>query len=514
MNMPVDLLDLGVDKDICIIGKGKSVDTIDHELLKSCFVINVNDSFKIYEGHVAVIPERFYEAECLPSEIFVISDLRLDRPRSLFVERFHEDAVDNFQGSSLLDDELKMFDASFLLALNFAKKVIQCGSGENKIFMLGFDFEAKSGYSENTDLSKIDNDPVYADVMLHRHEKKFLETKALFHDQGLNIVHVGSKSYSLLNSSAFNAVYGFRAVSDGLKHSGVKLDRSDRVTSDAAGDESLSIVAEITTNHFGDTDRLLAMIHSAKNSGATHVKLQKRDVMSFYSPEKLAEPYDSPFGTTFKDYRLGLELSHHQFELVDNFCSRIGIKWFASVLDIASYEYLKQFNLERIKLPSTISEHKDLLTYVAEDFEGEVVISTGYTDQSYEDFIIRLFSKCKTLFLLQCTSSYPCALEDTHIGIVRHYNKLAVQHKFVKAGYSSHDIGSFASQLAIAAGAVMIEKHVKMGSVGWAHFDDVALDLSTDAFSDFVSQVKLADCAVRDEIKTVKATEHHKYWKN
>ena len=61
---------------------------------------------------------------------------------------------------------------------------------------------------------------------------------------------------------------------------------------------------------------------------------------------------------------------------------------------------------------------------------------------------------------------------------------------------------------------IEFEKHVKMGSVGWAHFDDVALDLSTDEFANFVSQIKLAKSAVKDETKTIKATEHHKYWKN
>jgi hypothetical protein len=60
----------------------------------------------------------------------------------------------------------------------------------------------------------------------------------------------------------------------------------------------------------------------------------------------------------------------------------------------------------------------------------------------------------------------------------------------------------------------MVEKLVKMGSVGWAHFDDVAVDLSTADFANFVSQLKLAESIVKDEIKTVKTTEHHKYWKN
>lgn len=513
MNFLPKLFDKAVNKDICIIGKGRSVDQIDKKILESCYIINVNDSHKVYQGHVSIMPERFFDPDSLPAKSILISSVKTDRPRSLSFDEFHEDAGDNFHIGTLLEGEFKMFDASFLSALHLANKIVLEGSKKNNIFMLGFDFEFKSGYSQTPNMLPISDDVEYADVMLHRHEKKFIEAKFFYSQQGVNVVHVGSKPYSLYNADAFNSVYAFRAKVGGYSQN-INNDVPSEMSDTSSTDNSFSIVAEITTNHFGDTDRLLAMIYSAKKSGATHIKLQKRDVMTFYSPEKLSEQYDSPFGKTFKDYRLGLELSDQQFELVDDFCSRIGIKWFASVLDIKSYEYLKKFRLERIKLPSTISEHRELLIHVAKDYDGEVVISTGFTDINYENFVVDLFSNCKTLFLLQCTSSYPCALEDAHIGIVRHYSKLSTQYNFIKAGYSSHDIGAFASQLAIAAGAVMIEKHVKMGSVGWAHFDDVALDLSTDDFANFVSKLKLAKSAVKDEIKTVKASEHHKYKKN
>jgi N-acetylneuraminate synthase len=513
MNFLANFFDDAIDKDICIIGKGRSVDQIDKKVLENCYIINVNDSHKVYQGHVSIMPERFYDPDSLPAKSILVSSVKTDRPRSLFVDDFHEDAVDNYLVDSMLGGELKMFDASFLSALHLASTIVLEGAQKNNIFMLGFDFEFKSGYSQTSNINATPGDADYADVMLHRHEKKFVNAKSFYSLHGVNITHVGSKPYSLYNAAAFNTVYAFRAIAEGYSHN-INIDAFSAMPDTSSIDHSFSIVAEITTNHFGDTDRLLAMIYSAKKSGATHIKLQKRDVLTFYSSEKLSEPYESPFGKTFKDYRLGLELSDQQFELVDDFCSRIGIKWFASVLDITSYEYLKKFRLERIKLPSTISEHKELLAHVAGDYDGEVVISTGLTDAGYEKFIVDLFSNCKTLFLLQCTSSYPCALEDTHIGIVRHYSKLSTQYDFIKAGYSSHDIGAFASQLAIAAGAVMVEKHVKMGSVGWAHFDDVAVDLSTDDFANFVSQLKLAKSVVKDEIKTIKTTEHHKYWKN
>ena len=46
------------------------------------------------------------------------------------------------------------------------------------------------------------------------------------------------------------------------------------------------IVAEITTNHHGETKNLLELIHGAKKAGADFVKFQMRDVETFY-PKKI-----------------------------------------------------------------------------------------------------------------------------------------------------------------------------------------------------------------------------------
>ena len=66
--------------------------------------------------------------------------------------------------------------------------------------------------------------------------------------------------------------------------------------------------------------------------------------------------------------------------------------------------------------------------------------------------------------------------------------------------------------MAVAAGARMIEKHVKLDSVAWAHFDDVALDLGTGEFRDFVSDIRKAEVIAGAPKKSVRDSEHHKYW--
>lgn len=272
----------------------------------------------------------------------------------------------------------------------------------------------------------------------------------------------------------------------------------------------VEIVAEVTTNHFGNSDRLEKLIEGAYRSGADSVKLQKRNVDTFYSKKELSQTYNSPFGKSFYDYRKALELTRDQIELAKSLCKKFDMGLFFSVLDIESYKSISSYGFNRIKLPSTISNKRDLLTWVSANHEGEVVISTGMTDQSYEEFILKNFDKASTLYLLQCISSYPTYYSDSNLAVIRNYAKLSHQRSNIVPGYSSHDIGSLGSQLAVAAGAKMIEKHIKTGVTNWAHFDDTALDVEI-GFRDFCEDIRIAERYMGTGEKFIMDSEHHKY---
>ena len=164
-------------------------------------------------------------------------------------------------------------------------------------------------------------------------------------------------------------------------------------------------------------------------------------------------------------------------------------------------------------MPSTISQHQELLNYVAKNYKNDVVISTGFENEAYHSRIIKLFKSCRKLYLLQTTSSYPTPGDETQIGVVRHYYNLSKQQNNLYAGFSSHDIGSLGSMLAIAAGAMMVEKHIKIGSVEWAHFDDVAVNLINGDFRNYILDLRKAELMMGSEIKKIQPSEHHKYFK-
>jgi len=70
---------------------------------------------------------------------------------------------------------------------------------------------------------------------------------------------------------------------------------------------SIIVIAEIGINHNGDIDICKQLIDVAAYSGADCVKFQKRYIDQVYTQEFLDSPRESPWGTTQRDQKLGLE---------------------------------------------------------------------------------------------------------------------------------------------------------------------------------------------------------------
>jgi sialic acid synthase SpsE len=492
------------DRDIVIIGKGPSVDSISTEFLKDFIVINVNDSEVIFPGEIAVfhsgwVLDRFdYNT---PKANLYITDREFSYGPEVLKAKFipNNPETADFLLERFFEENFYIEQSTVASALKYANHISYFLGERKRVYLIGFDFSVKEGFSKKIIDPRHGLESEYIEQVINVQERVFENILSQRNRLSIDVFHVGSKPYSFYSVDAFNGII------KGNGESNIQEHQKDSFSGE------VKIVAEITTNHFGDWHRLEAMIRAAKTAGADFIKLQKRNVDTFYTKEQLENPYDSPFGTTFGQYRQGIELNEEQITKVKELCERLQIGWFMSILDKPSYDYMKLFKPVIIKLPSTISEKKEYLQAVAEDFEGELVISTGFTDVTYESFILKTFKKARKIYLLQCTSAYPTPMEDTQIGVIRHYYNLSKKDSRIIPGYSSHDIGSVCSMMAVAAGARMIEKHVKYGDVSWSHFDQVAINLANEDFKNFVLDVRRAERIVGNEKKIIHNSEHHKY---
>lgn len=502
--------------NIFVIGKGSSIDSIHlNNLKQQGLVINLNDSERILSGHLAIYKSEWAHQSI--SDFGFTADLYLttsdfknsSKPsyiaKSAPQTQFSQDLI----FSRFEQEEILLEEPIFISALKTASILQKQKLTKHTVFMLGFDFDPQSGYSKLiSDRSVQQKD--FADFLISSQENYFKEFLSLLNTSQLNLIHVGNKSYSSIDPQSFNELHKQKLSENTpkAKHDGKKiLQRYEEIVSS----EKVIITAEFTTNHFGNMDTLERMIKKAKLDGADLVKVQKRNVETFYTAEQLNSPYESPFGSTFRDYRNQLELSEENFHQLNEICNEQNIPWFLSVLDEESFGLTKKISIPVIKLPSTISNFKSFLRSVSSSYKNDVIISTGMTDANYEKFIVENFSANSRLFLLQCNSAYPTPPQDCNIAVISHYAELSKTINNIVPGYSSHDIGSLASCLAVSAGAKMLEKHVKFGSNDWAHFDSVALDLSKDDFQNYVNDVRHAEIIFGSRTKSINSSEHHKY---
>ena len=488
-----------VTDTIFILGKGPSADKVPPAAYDGSLVIGVNDAERIRPTDISIFHadwvKRELEASGPRAELYLTStDFRPEGARVLHMPHAALGQESNdLMMQRLLSGPFVIEDVLLISALKVALEVARLRERPQKVYLVGFDFTPEAGYARIEGGQYSAGDLRSRRLVIGMQENFLLNALYMLRGSEVDVIHVGNRNYSQLPPEELAAE--FLPMGRGANEP----------------DWKVSVVAELTTNHFGNRTRLERMVRAARAAGADFVKVQKRDVNSFYSLEQLAAPYKSPFGTTFADYRHQLELTGEDFAFLDALCRRIGIGWFASILDEPSYRFILDFEPELVKLPSTISEHVDYLARVASSARHAVVLSTGMTDRAFEAWALETFAQVPRLYLMQANSAYPTPAQDCNVGVVRHYAALSGDHPHIVPAYSSHDEGWFGSALAVAAGARMVEKHVKCGNTEWAHFDAVALDLTTSDFRDYVARMREAEIVLGSGEKIVAPSEHHKY---
>ena len=218
------------------------------------------------------------------------------------------------------------------------------------------------------------------------------------------------------------------------------------------------IIAEIGINHNGDFQTAKKLIDMAKDCGCDAVKFQKRAVHVVYTKELLDSPRESPWGSTQRHQKEGLEFGKADYDEIDRYCKEKNIIWFASAWDLESQKFLKQYDLKYNKVASAMLTHYDLLEMIAQE-KKHTFISCGMSDWGMIDKALEIFHKNRCQYtLLHCVSTYPSDDEECNLNAIQ---KLKEKYR-CDVGYSGHERGVLPSILAVAAGAVVLERHITL----------------------------------------------------
>jgi len=216
------------------------------------------------------------------------------------------------------------------------------------------------------------------------------------------------------------------------------------------------VIAEVGHNHQGSVELCEKFFQAAARSGATAVKLQKRENKTLYTNSFYNSPYVGPtsFGPTYGEHREFLEFGKSEYIHLQKVAAELGLVFFATAFDFASADFLLELDVPVIKVASGDLKSAPLLKYLSES-KVPLIISTG---GSNIEEIKRAMQDVdpKNVGLLQCTAAYPANPEEMDLLAIKQFRDLFPQ---TVIGLSSHDRGIAFPVVAYTLGARIIEKH-------------------------------------------------------
>ncbi len=251
------------------------------------------------------------------------------------------------------------------------------------------------------------------------------------------------------------------------------------------------IISEVGINHNGDLNIAKKLIDVSKDSGADAVKFQKRDIDIVYSKEQLKKSRSSPFGTTEREQKEGLEFGEKEYDEIDEYCKKKKIVWFSSAWDLNSLKFLDKYKLNYNKIASAMITDENFLNEVAKR-KKHTFISTGMSNFDMIDIAVNIFKKHGCPFeLMHCISAYPFDSEIANLNMI----KILRERYKCNVGYSGHEKGGkLISLAAISLGSTSLERHLTLDRTMYG--SDQAASVTPNGLKSLINDVKILEKAL------------------
>ncbi len=261
------------------------------------------------------------------------------------------------------------------------------------------------------------------------------------------------------------------------------------------------IIAELGINHNGDLEIAKKLIDGAVRCGCDAVKFQKRTIDKVYTREMLDSPRESPWGTTHREQKEGLEFGLEEYQEIDRYCREKNIPWFASAWDLESQTFLRSFDCRFNKIASVQLTNIPLLEMVAEE-NKYTFISTGMSTLEEIDRAVDIFRNAGCEFeLMHCNSTYPMPPEDANLKTI---DTLRQRYQ-CKVGYSGHETGLVISAAAVALGVTSVERHITLDRAMYG--SDQAASVELVGLTRLVDMIRTVELSLGDGVKHITESE-------
>jgi N-acetylneuraminate synthase len=248
------------------------------------------------------------------------------------------------------------------------------------------------------------------------------------------------------------------------------------------------IIAEAGVNHNGQLDIAYQLVDAAVEAGVDIIKFQTFKAEKLVTQQARQAHYQSTNTNKVESqYSMlkKLELSFDEHLLVRNYCQSKGIEYLSTAFDHESLQFLiDDIDLKLLKIPSgeltntplllehaytgrrlivstgmaTLEEIAQALGVIAFGFLNRINKANKPSLKAFEmayDSVEGREVLAEKVSLLHCTTEYPAPYEEVNL------NAMALmEDEFgLPIGYSDHTEGIFIPTIAVAKGAVIIEKH-------------------------------------------------------
>jgi len=226
------------------------------------------------------------------------------------------------------------------------------------------------------------------------------------------------------------------------------------------------IIAEIGINHNGSLDTAKRLIDIAAASGCDAVKFQKRNPDVCVPEHQKSLVRDTPWGRmTYLEYKYKVEFWEKEYDIIDKYCRQQGIAWSASPWDLDSLEFLLQYDVPFIKIPSAMLTNLELIKASAKSGK-KVILSTGMSTEEEIHEAICVLEPGPEMYdyaILHCNSTYPAPIDELNLSCIK-----TMKEKYAcEVGYSGHEFRLGTSVAAVYLGATIIERHITLDRTMW-----------------------------------------------
>lgn len=223
-------------------------------------------------------------------------------------------------------------------------------------------------------------------------------------------------------------------------------------------------IGEIGINHNGDLHIAKKLIDAVNACGWNCAKFQKRNPDICVPEHQKSVMRETPWGSmTYLDYKYKVEFEKSEYDNIDKYSSEKPIDWSASVWDLDSLEFLMQYNMPFIKIPSALITDLELLKQSA--LSGtQIIMSTGMSTLEEVDTAFNQICKYgKQPVVMHTNSSYPTPRKEINLKLIPFYKE---RYKCV-IGYSGHEPDLEPTVIAVSLGAKVIERHITISHDMW-----------------------------------------------